>query len=225
MFDHVSIGVADIARSKKFYDAALKPLGFSLLSDGESSLGYGEKAVQLWLGATKKPVKADMESGLHFCFLANDRDGGRCLPCRRAEGRRQGQRQARRARRLRAEILRRVCDRPRRLSHRGLLRKVDLAPGSSASNLGAMTTRDVSRWRRRPRGCRLRHPDPGLQRRSRDPLDVARAQGLPRGLPALRQGLRRRGLREGQRASHRLGRRRAVAAARSRIPTRRRSAR
>ena len=73
MFDHVSIGVADIARAKKFDDAALKPLGVSLLSDGESSLGYGEKAVQLWLGATKKPVKADMESGLHFCFLARDR--------------------------------------------------------------------------------------------------------------------------------------------------------
>jgi catechol 2,3-dioxygenase-like lactoylglutathione lyase family enzyme len=73
MFDHVSIGVADIARSKKFYDAALKPLGFSLLSNGESSLGYGEKAVQLWLGATKTPVKADMDSGLHFCFLAKDR--------------------------------------------------------------------------------------------------------------------------------------------------------
>jgi catechol 2,3-dioxygenase-like lactoylglutathione lyase family enzyme len=73
MFDHVSIGVADIARSKKFYDAALRPLGFSLLSDGESSLGYGEKAVQLWLGATKTPVKADMDSGLHFCFLARDR--------------------------------------------------------------------------------------------------------------------------------------------------------
>jgi catechol 2,3-dioxygenase-like lactoylglutathione lyase family enzyme len=73
MFDHVSIGVADIARSKKFYDAALKPLGFTLLSDGESSLGYGEKAVQLWLGATRKPVKADMDSGLHFCFAAKDR--------------------------------------------------------------------------------------------------------------------------------------------------------
>jgi catechol 2,3-dioxygenase-like lactoylglutathione lyase family enzyme len=73
MFDHVSIGVADVARSRKFYDAALKPLGFSLLSDGESSLGYGEKAVQFWLDATKKPVKADMDSGLHFCFLAKDR--------------------------------------------------------------------------------------------------------------------------------------------------------
>ena len=73
MFDHVSIGVADIARSKKFYDATLKPLGFTLLSDGEGSLGYGEKGVQLWLGATKKPVKADMDSGLHFCFSAKDR--------------------------------------------------------------------------------------------------------------------------------------------------------
>ncbi len=27
MIDHVSIGVRDIARSKRFYDAALKPLG------------------------------------------------------------------------------------------------------------------------------------------------------------------------------------------------------
>ena len=32
MFDHVSIGVADITQSKKFYDAALKPLGYSRLS-------------------------------------------------------------------------------------------------------------------------------------------------------------------------------------------------
>jgi catechol 2,3-dioxygenase-like lactoylglutathione lyase family enzyme len=73
MFDHVSIGVADIARSKKFYDAALKPLGYSRLSDGETSLGYGDKAVALWLGASKKPVKPDTESGLHFCLVAPDR--------------------------------------------------------------------------------------------------------------------------------------------------------
>lgn len=73
MFDHVSIGVADIARTKKFYDAALKPLGYTLLSDGESSLGYGEKAVALWIGKAARPVKADMESGLHFCFVAKDR--------------------------------------------------------------------------------------------------------------------------------------------------------
>ena len=73
MFDHVSIGVSDIDRSKTFYDAALKPLGYSRLSDGESSLGYGEKGVALWLGKTDKPVKAEMESGLHFCLSAKDR--------------------------------------------------------------------------------------------------------------------------------------------------------
>ena len=73
MFDHVSIGVSDIKRAGKFYDAALGPLGYTRLSDGESSLGYGDKAVGLWLGATQKPVKADMESGLHFCFVAKDR--------------------------------------------------------------------------------------------------------------------------------------------------------
>ena len=73
MFDHVSIGVSNIARAGKFYDAALKPLGIARLSEGEGSLGYGEKSVQLWLGATKTPVKADMGSGLHFCFTAPDR--------------------------------------------------------------------------------------------------------------------------------------------------------
>lgn len=73
MFDHVSIGVSDIKRAGKFYDAALGPLGYTRLSDGEGSLGYGDKAVALWLGATKKSVKPDMESGLHFCFVAKDR--------------------------------------------------------------------------------------------------------------------------------------------------------
>ena len=73
MLDHVSIGVSDIPRSGRFYDAALKPLGYTRLSDGESSLGYGAKAVGLWIGAAKKPVKPDMESGLHFCFVAPDR--------------------------------------------------------------------------------------------------------------------------------------------------------
>ena len=73
MFDHVSIGVSDIKRAGKFYDAALGPLGYTRLSDGEGSLGYGDKAVALWLGATQKPVKADRESGLHFCFVAKDR--------------------------------------------------------------------------------------------------------------------------------------------------------
>jgi catechol 2,3-dioxygenase-like lactoylglutathione lyase family enzyme len=72
MFDHISIGVADIARARRFYDQVLKPLGFSLLSDGETSLGYGKTTVGLWILAVEHPVPADKSSGLHFCFAAPD---------------------------------------------------------------------------------------------------------------------------------------------------------
>ena len=75
MLDHVSIGVSDIKRAGKFYDAVLQPLGYTRLSDGDAALGYGEKGSFLWLLASKKPVKPDMESGLHFCFVAKDRAG------------------------------------------------------------------------------------------------------------------------------------------------------
>jgi catechol 2,3-dioxygenase-like lactoylglutathione lyase family enzyme len=70
MIDHVSIGVRDIARSKLFYDAAFKPLGYRCLCEIEGTLGYGQDAVQLWISASDRPVPADMQSGLHFCFTA-----------------------------------------------------------------------------------------------------------------------------------------------------------
>jgi catechol 2,3-dioxygenase-like lactoylglutathione lyase family enzyme len=70
MLDHISIGVRDIARTRRFYDAALAPLGYRCLSDGAESLGYGRDAVALWIGAAARPVPADPESGLHVCFAA-----------------------------------------------------------------------------------------------------------------------------------------------------------
>jgi len=73
MINHVSIGVSDIKRAKAFYDATLKPLGYSCLSAGHSSLGYGKASVEYWIGYSRKAVQADMESGLHFCFDAPDR--------------------------------------------------------------------------------------------------------------------------------------------------------
>jgi catechol 2,3-dioxygenase-like lactoylglutathione lyase family enzyme len=75
MLNHVSIGVRDIARTKKFYDAALKPLGYTCLSEGKTSLGYGNKAVAFWISVSDKPVPADAASGLHFCFDAPTRKG------------------------------------------------------------------------------------------------------------------------------------------------------
>jgi catechol 2,3-dioxygenase-like lactoylglutathione lyase family enzyme len=73
MLNHVSIGVRDLARTKRFYDAALAPLGYRCLDEGASSLGYGDQAVTLWISPTARPVPADTESGLHFCIDAPTR--------------------------------------------------------------------------------------------------------------------------------------------------------
>jgi len=73
MINHVSIGVRDVAKAKAFYDAALAPLGYTCLSSGESSLGYGKEEVEFWVNAASKPVASDPNSGLHFCFNAPTR--------------------------------------------------------------------------------------------------------------------------------------------------------
>jgi catechol 2,3-dioxygenase-like lactoylglutathione lyase family enzyme len=70
MFNHVSIGVRDLAKTQRFYDAALKPLGYTRLSTSDGSLGYGRDGVGLWISVTDRPVPADDKSGLHFCFDA-----------------------------------------------------------------------------------------------------------------------------------------------------------
>jgi catechol 2,3-dioxygenase-like lactoylglutathione lyase family enzyme len=72
MFDHVSIGVRDLARTRRFYDATLMPLGYRCLRESATLLGYGGDSVALWISPTEKPVPADLESGLHFCFAAPD---------------------------------------------------------------------------------------------------------------------------------------------------------
>jgi catechol 2,3-dioxygenase-like lactoylglutathione lyase family enzyme len=73
MINHVSIGVRDIARAKRFYDAALAPLGCTCRSQSAGSLGYGDGAVVLWISEVARPVPADAGSGLHFCFDAPTR--------------------------------------------------------------------------------------------------------------------------------------------------------
>jgi catechol 2,3-dioxygenase-like lactoylglutathione lyase family enzyme len=73
MINHVSIGVRDIVKTKRFYDAALKPLGYKPLSESATSLGYGKDAVALWIAVAEHPVPADLKSGLHFCFDAPTR--------------------------------------------------------------------------------------------------------------------------------------------------------
>jgi catechol 2,3-dioxygenase-like lactoylglutathione lyase family enzyme len=73
MIDHLSLGVRDVACAKRFYDAALAPLGYKCLSAGEGSLGYGDAVAALWINAAERPVPPDAKSGLHVCFAAPTR--------------------------------------------------------------------------------------------------------------------------------------------------------
>jgi catechol 2,3-dioxygenase-like lactoylglutathione lyase family enzyme len=71
MLDHVTIGVTDLERSQKFYDAALRPLGIARVYDGEANFsGYGtlDKAF-FWIGRRR----AQMILGTHIAFTAADR--------------------------------------------------------------------------------------------------------------------------------------------------------
>jgi catechol 2,3-dioxygenase-like lactoylglutathione lyase family enzyme len=74
MFNHISIGIRDIARSKAFYDSALEAIGYRRLSESEDSLGYGKEEAVFWVNLANSPVPDDPKSGLHFCFEAPDRD-------------------------------------------------------------------------------------------------------------------------------------------------------
>jgi|SRR5579871_6378656 len=70
MLSHVSIGVKDLARARRFYDAALRPLGYRRLYDSDGAIAYGADAPKLWVLGVERPVASDSASGLHLCFDA-----------------------------------------------------------------------------------------------------------------------------------------------------------
>lgn len=74
MLNHVSIGVSDVDRSGRFYDAAFAPLGYTRVSSGADGIGYGRDGrAAFWIMAARKPVPENTESGLHFCVDAPTR--------------------------------------------------------------------------------------------------------------------------------------------------------
>lgn len=74
MLSHFSIGVKDLTNSRRFYDAALEPLGYKCLLEGHEYLAYGATSPEFWVLAVKHPVPPDNESGLHFCFDTTRRE-------------------------------------------------------------------------------------------------------------------------------------------------------
>lgn len=77
MLDHLSLGVADLARSRAFYDVVLAPLGYRRRYDLEDASGYGtpephalrEQALPFWIGHEPQGVPLNG----HVCFRAPGR--------------------------------------------------------------------------------------------------------------------------------------------------------
>lgn len=75
MLDHVSLGVADLVRSRAFYDRALAPLGLRRIYEFEGASGYGPQGrAVFWIGT---PIDAGRRvaagGGTHIAFAAPDR--------------------------------------------------------------------------------------------------------------------------------------------------------
>lgn len=70
MIDHVTIGVTDLAAARRFYAAALAPLGLAeMASDGAYYAGFGDgEAAFFWIGLKPAPL-----TGTHVAFRAADR--------------------------------------------------------------------------------------------------------------------------------------------------------
>jgi catechol 2,3-dioxygenase-like lactoylglutathione lyase family enzyme len=73
LFDHLSVGVRDLAAARRFYDAFLAPLGSALEAVREAELGYGRPGAgpQFFL----YPVQGERVAGLgsHVAFTADSR--------------------------------------------------------------------------------------------------------------------------------------------------------
>lgn len=70
MIDHISVGVSDLERSARFYEATLAALGLSRLVTRPATIGFGKAYPEFWINlrAGMKPVEPG--SGSHICLRA-----------------------------------------------------------------------------------------------------------------------------------------------------------
>jgi len=68
LFDHVALPVRDIARSRAFYERALRPFGVKVV-ESPSGLGFALGDQDFWIG------EGDVAAGsVHIAFAAPDRE-------------------------------------------------------------------------------------------------------------------------------------------------------
>jgi catechol 2,3-dioxygenase-like lactoylglutathione lyase family enzyme len=70
MIDHISIGVSDLDRSARFYEATLAPLGLARLVTRPGTVGFGKTYPEFWINLRHDMPQVVPESGCHICLRA-----------------------------------------------------------------------------------------------------------------------------------------------------------
>jgi catechol 2,3-dioxygenase-like lactoylglutathione lyase family enzyme len=70
MIDHVSVGVSDLERSARFYEAALTPLGLSRLVTRAATIGFGKAYPEFWINFRAGMAQVAPDNGVHICLRA-----------------------------------------------------------------------------------------------------------------------------------------------------------
>ena len=70
MIDHVSVGVADLERAARFYEATLAALGLTRVVTRPATIGFGKAYPEFWINLRAGMTPVAPESGVHICLRA-----------------------------------------------------------------------------------------------------------------------------------------------------------
>ncbi|WP_426609604.1 VOC family protein [Bradyrhizobium sp. McL0616] len=70
MIDHISVGVSDLERSAKFYEAILAALGLTRVVTRTRTIGFGKTYPEFWINLREAMPRVPPESGVHICLRA-----------------------------------------------------------------------------------------------------------------------------------------------------------
>jgi catechol 2,3-dioxygenase-like lactoylglutathione lyase family enzyme len=70
MIDHVSVGVRDLERAARFYEATLAALGLTRLVTRPATVGFGKSYPEFWINLRAGMAQVPPESGTHICLRA-----------------------------------------------------------------------------------------------------------------------------------------------------------
>ncbi|MDE2134109.1 MAG: VOC family protein [Alphaproteobacteria bacterium] len=75
MLHHVSVGVRDVERAAKFYDAVLAALGYKRVMEFlPYAIGYGDQHPSFWVQLPHNQQPAATGNGVHISFIARSKD-------------------------------------------------------------------------------------------------------------------------------------------------------